>query len=206
MRLLFVSYFVFHRKMRLSKTKDAVLMKEKDSQSFVRRIERLLFLSTGPDEENSVADTEQALNSRLHHLLGTVLSRRILRGKGSEASRLSECERVLGANMVQEISALSREIDLVKLERAKMGCGSCSKDGVCTIKGQDAYPAFTLRGKMPKPVRNLFFYTRPLDLWNCDTNSVHRFTVQEWNELYVEAVQNLKMYREYMNQQLGQDV
>jgi hypothetical protein len=199
MRLLFVSYLVFYRKQRLSKTQDAGLIKEKDTQSFVRRIERLLFLSTGPNEENSVADTEQALSRRLHQLLGTVLSRHILREQASGANRLKEFEHVLGASTVQEISALCREIERVKLERAKIGCGSCSKDGVCTIKGGDAYSDFTLRGKMPEPVRNLFFYTRLLDLWNCETNSVHRFTVQEWNELYVEAVQNLKMYRECMS-------
>jgi hypothetical protein len=206
MRLLFVSSFVIYRKRRLSKTQDAGLMKEKDTQSFVRRIERLLFLSTGPNEENFVADTEQALNRRLHQLLGTVLSRRILQEQESGANRLREFERVLGANTVQDISALCREIERVKLERAKMGYGSCYKDGVCTIKGRDAYPDFTLRGKMPKPVRNLFFCTRLLDLWNCETNSVHRFTVKEWNELYVEAVQNLKMYRECMSQQKEQDV
>jgi hypothetical protein len=192
--------------MRLSKTQDAGLMKKETAERLVRRIERLLFLSTDPNEENFVADTEQSLNSRLHQLLGTVLSRRILREQGSEASRLREFERVLGAKTAQEISAVCREIDLVKLERAKMGCGSCYKDGVCTIKGRDTYPGIRLRGKMPESVRNLFFCTRMPDLWNCETNSVHCFTVQEWNELYFEAVQNLKMYREYMSQQLGQDV
>jgi hypothetical protein len=199
-------YFVFYRKQRLSKTQDACMMKEKKAESFVRRIERLLVLSAGPNEENAVADTEQALNSRLHHLLGTVLSRRFLRRQGSEANRLREFERVLGANTVQDISAVCREIERVKLERAKIGCGSCYKSGVCTIKGRDAYPSIRLRGKMPEPVRNLFFCTRMPDIWNCETNSVHCFTVQEWNELYVEAVQNLKVYRECMSQQKEQDV
>jgi hypothetical protein len=206
MRLLLVSYFVFYRKQRLSKTQEAGMIKEKSAESFVRRIERLLFLSTGPNEENFVADTEQALNSRLHQLLGTVLTRRFLRKQGSEANRLKEFERVLGENTVHDISAVCHEIERVKLERAKMGCGSCYKGGVCTIKGRDAYPGFRLRGKMPDPVRNLFFCTRMPDIWNCETNSVHCFTVQEWNELYVEAVQNLKVYRECMSHQKEQDV
>jgi hypothetical protein len=172
-------------------------MEEETAASFVRNIERLLFLSTSPDEENLAADTEQALNSRLSQLLGAVMSRRILREKGPE-DRLKEFERVLGPNMVQDIAAVCREIDRVKLEPFN---GCCSRDGVCTMKGRDAYPGVNLRGKIPKPVRNLFFCTRMPDIWNCETNSVHCLAVQEWNELYVEAVQNLKMYRECMRRQ-----
>jgi hypothetical protein len=172
-------------------------MKEETAESFVRYIERLLFLSTGPDEENITADTEQALNSRLNQLLGAVMSRRVLRVKSPE-HRLKEFERVLGATMVQDIAAVCREIERVKIEPFN---GCCSQNGVCTMKGRDAYPGITLRGKIPKPVRNLFFCTRMPDIWNCETNSVHCFTVLEWNQLYVEAVRNLKMYRECMSQQ-----
>jgi hypothetical protein len=172
-------------------------MKEETAQNFARYIERLLFLSTGPDEENVAADTEQALDSRLNQLIGAVMSRRILQVKGPE-DRFKEFERVLGANMVQEIAAVCREIGRVKLEPFN---GCCSKGGVCAMKGRDAYPGVTLRGKIPKPVRNLFFCTRMPDIWNCETNTVHCLTVQEWNDLYVEAVQNLKMYRECMSQQ-----
>jgi hypothetical protein len=204
--LFLILNFVIYRKRRLSKTQDAGLMKEETADSFVRRIERLLFLSTGPNEENVVADTEQALNRRLHQLMGTVLSRRILREKGSGANRLIEFERGLGASTVQDISAVCREIERVKLERAKMVCGSYYKHGVCTNKGRDAYTGVRFLGKIPEPVRNLFFCTRLPNLWNCETNSVHRFTVQEWNELYFEAVRNLEMYREYMSQEKEQDV
>jgi hypothetical protein len=190
-------FFVFflNRKQRLSKTQDARLMKEETAESFVRCIERLLFLSTGTNEDNVADDTEQALDSRLSHLLGTVLSRRVLRAQVSEANRLKEYKRVLGANTVREIADVCREIGRVKLERATIGCGN----GVCT-------PGSTIRGKMPQTVRNLFFCTRLPDVWNCLANSVHCLTVQEWNELYVEAVQNLKMYREWMSQQRVQDV
>jgi hypothetical protein len=173
-------------------------MKEDTAKSFVRCIERLLFLSTSPNEENVAADTEKALNSRLNKLMGTVLSRRILREEGSNANRLKEFERVLGANMVQEIAVVCKEVDRVKLEPFN---GCCSKDGTCSLKGRDAYPGVTLRGEIPKPVRNLFFCTRLPNIWNCETNSVHCLTVQEWSEHYGEAVQNLKLYRECMSQQ-----
>jgi hypothetical protein len=171
-------------------------MKGETAESFARCIERLLFLSNGPDEDNVGADTEQALNNRLNQLLGAVLSRRMLREKVSK-DRLQEFERVLGANLVQDIAAICREIERVKIEPFN---GCCSKDGVCTMKGRDAYPGVTLRGKMPKPVRDLFFCTRLPNLWNLEANSVHCLAVQEWNELYVEAVQNLKMYRECMSE------
>jgi hypothetical protein len=171
-------------------------MKGETAESFVRCIERLLFLSNGPNEEHVGANTEQALNSRLNQLLGAVLSRRMLRKKGSE-DRLKEFERVLGANMVRDIAAVCLEIERVKIEPFN---GCCRRDGVCTMKGRDAYPGVSLRGKMPKPVRDLFFCTRLPDIWNFEAKSVHCLTVQEWNDLYVEAVQNLKMYRECMSE------
>lgn len=173
-------------------------MNDKSAESLVRCIERLLFLSTGPNEENATTDNEQALNSRLNSLLGAVMSRRILREQRSAANRLKEYEHVLGVNMVKEITGLCREIDRVKLEPFN---GCCSRDGVCSMKGRDAYPGITLRGKIPKAVSDLFFSTRMPSLWNCETTSVHCLTVQEWNDLYVEAVENLKAYREYMSQQ-----
>jgi hypothetical protein len=171
-------------------------MKGETAESFVRCIERILFLSNGPDEENVGADTEQALNSRLNQLLGAVLSRRMIRQKVSE-DRLKEFGRVLGANMVRDIAAVCREIERAKIEPFN---GCCRKDGVCTIIGRDAYPDVSLRGKIPKPVRDLFFCTRLSNIWNCESSSVHSLTVQEWNEFYVEAVQNLKMYRECMRE------
>jgi hypothetical protein len=195
MRLFFV-YFAFYRKRKLYKTKDAGLMKGETAESFVRCIERLLFLSNGPNEESVSDDTEQDLNSRLNQLLGAVRSRRLLREKVSE-DRLMEFERILGADMARDIAAVCREIERVKIEPFN---GCCSRDGVCAMKGQDAYPSVTLRGKIPKPVRDLFFCTRLPDIWNFEANSVHCLTVQKWNELHVEAVQNLKMYRECMSE------
>jgi hypothetical protein len=171
MRLLFVSYLIFYREQRLSKIQDAGLMKEKDAQSFIRRIERLLFLSTGPNDENFVADTEQALNRRLKHLLRTVMSRRILREQESGVNSLREFSVCLERTRSKRFLPSVERSSVSSSSEPKLGLGAATRMASALSRVETPIPISRYVARCP----NLFATSSFIH--DCQISGISRQTV-----------------------------